>query len=141
MSTRSQYRYNTAKANTAMSSYWFCLTCGLANYLKACITYQVSRGGVFIATLFGLGLAMVTLAWEVFYYKRKERNMNKAKTIDKEAFAPKVVRSKMADGVAKLRKRGKENPPRNVTIGDKFKPVVEKPVSFINVYPKGGYRP
>ncbi|KAM7348105.1 ionotropic receptor 8a [Cochliomyia hominivorax] len=30
-----------------------------------------SLGGVFIATLFGLGLAMVTLALEVFYYKRK----------------------------------------------------------------------
>lgn len=30
-----------------------------------------SLGGVFIATLFGLGLAMITLALEVFYYKRK----------------------------------------------------------------------
>ncbi|KNC31398.1 hypothetical protein FF38_07217 [Lucilia cuprina] len=30
-----------------------------------------SLGGVFIATLFGLGLAMVTLALEVFYYKKK----------------------------------------------------------------------
>ena len=30
-----------------------------------------SLGGVFIATLFGLGLAMITLALEVLYYKKK----------------------------------------------------------------------
>lgn len=32
-----------------------------------------SLGGVFIATLFGLALAMVTLVGEVIYYKRKDR--------------------------------------------------------------------
>lgn len=31
-----------------------------------------SLGGVFIATLFGLALAMITLAIEVVYYKRRE---------------------------------------------------------------------
>lgn len=37
-----------------------------------------SLGGVFIATLFGLGLAMITLALEVFYYKRKLLKANVA---------------------------------------------------------------
>jgi ionotropic glutamate receptor len=31
-----------------------------------------SLGGVFIATLFGLALAMITLAGEVIYYKKKD---------------------------------------------------------------------
>lgn len=38
-----------------------------------------SLGGVFIATLFGLGLAMVTLAMEVLYYKKK---LSKARVED-----------------------------------------------------------
>ncbi|XP_057657197.1 uncharacterized protein LOC130894392 isoform X2 [Diorhabda carinulata] len=36
-----------------------------------------SLGGVFIATLFGLALAMITLAGEVFYYRRKQVKDNK----------------------------------------------------------------
>ncbi|CAF4939724.1 unnamed protein product [Pieris macdunnoughi] len=72
-----------------------------------------SLGGVFIATLFGLGLAMVTLAWEVFYYKRKENKVNVLEKPKKMAFS-------------KVRKR--KGP---ITIGDSFKPV-----SHINVNPK-----
>lgn len=34
-------------------------------------------GGVFIATLFGLALAMMTLGIEILYYKRKDRKNNK----------------------------------------------------------------
>ncbi|CAH2217533.1 jg25619 [Pararge aegeria aegeria] len=107
-----------------------------------------SLGGVFIATLFGLGLAMVTLAWEVFYYKRKEKN--KVQTIDAtiektEAFVEKKkdkLSTKVAEGVAKLRKRNKKsgNIVKNVTIGDQFKPA-DKGVSYISVYPRDGYRP
>ena len=33
-----------------------------------------SLGGVFIATLVGLAIAMVTLGFEVAYYKKKEKN-------------------------------------------------------------------
>ncbi|XP_037966542.2 ionotropic receptor 25a [Plutella xylostella] len=111
-----------------------------------------SLGGVFIATLFGLGLAMLTLAWEVFYYKRKEKN--KIKSIDatvekpKEAFAPSkksLLETKMAEGVARLRKRdkkGKGNLPKNVTIGDTFRPAADNAnVSYIKVYPKDGFKP
>lgn len=42
-----------------------------------------SLGGVFIATLFGLGLAMLTLAGEVFYYKRKHANLSSLGNITK----------------------------------------------------------
>nr|ARO70285.1 antennal ionotropic receptor 8a [Dendrolimus punctatus] len=110
-----------------------------------------SLGGVFIATLFGLGLAMITLAWEVFYYKRKERNKVQAidSTIEKSGFeGPKKlnlekrkfdIKEKLSK-VSKLRKRdvGK----RNITFGDSFKPVAKKPgVSYISVFPKNEYRP
>ncbi|KAF9414602.1 hypothetical protein HW555_007531, partial [Spodoptera exigua] len=106
-----------------------------------------SLGGVFIATLFGLGLAMLTLAWEVFYYKRKEKN--KVQTFDtkpeKLAFESKTsLESKVAQSVAKIRKRGKigkkSTVAKNVTFGDSFKPVSEKGVSYISVFPKD-YRP
>ncbi|XP_045541113.1 ionotropic receptor 25a [Papilio machaon] len=100
-----------------------------------------SLGGVFIATLFGLGLAMITLAWEVFYYKRKEKNKTRqieAAIDKKEAFAPKKIKKK-SDNVARLRKV--TNNSRNVTIGDKFKPVTGKGVSFINVLPKNDFMP
>nr|AXY83439.1 putative ionotropic receptor 9 [Conopomorpha sinensis] len=107
-----------------------------------------SLGGVFIATLFGLGLAMITLAWEVFYYKRKEKN--KAQITDatmekpKEAFATskKTIEAKMAEGMAKLRKRDKKGDQvQNITFGDSFKPVSEKSnVSYISVYPKTEFR-
>nr|AZB49403.1 ionotropic receptor 8a [Heortia vitessoides] len=116
-----------------------------------------SLGGVFIATLFGLGLAMITLGWEVFYYKRKEKN--KVQTIDE-----KMERAAFGDTKKKLEKKmsnvhlrkkdrktakiGKvvkmDDPAKNnrVTIGNTFKPAVEKlGVSYISVYPKGEYRP
>ncbi|XP_061726097.1 ionotropic receptor 25a [Cydia pomonella] len=103
-----------------------------------------SLGGVFIATLFGLGLAMITLAWEVFYYKRKEKNkvrQEDEETKPKKAFE-KDLEKKIAGGVARLRKRDKKEKKGQVTIGDTFKPVSEKDgVSYISVYPKTEYKP
>ncbi|XP_045505894.1 ionotropic receptor 25a [Colias croceus] len=100
-----------------------------------------SLGGVFIATLFGLGLAMLTLAWEVFYYKRKEKNKIQAldANLEKEAFPDtKTLPKKIKESVGKLRKRKKTV--KTVTIGDSFKPA--KGVSYINVYPRNtDYRP
>ncbi|CAB3259428.1 unnamed protein product [Arctia plantaginis] len=102
-----------------------------------------SLGGVFIATLFGLGLAMITLAWEVFYYKRKEKN--KIQTVkpkpEQVTFGVKnTLETKVAESVTKLRRRAKigkrGNITKNVTIGDKFRPVAENGVSYINVFPK-----
>ncbi|XP_063543758.1 ionotropic receptor 25a [Cydia strobilella] len=103
-----------------------------------------SLGGVFIATLFGLGLAMITLAWEVFYYKRKEKNKVRQveeETKPKKAFE-KDLEKKIAGGVARLRKRDKKEKKGQVTIGDTFKPVSEKDgVSYISVFPKTEYKP
>lgn len=42
-----------------------------------------SLGGVFIATLFGLGLAMVTLVLEIIYYRRKYSAMHRFSEITK----------------------------------------------------------
>ncbi|GBP68827.1 Ionotropic receptor 25a [Eumeta japonica] len=109
-----------------------------------------SLGGVFIATLFGLGLAMLTLAWEVFYHKRKERTLVRAAGEQEQKKAFEVPRTKAdiklaKENVAKKR-RGKDVKnalqARRVTIGDSFKPASEKPgVSFISVYPKSGFKP
>nr|ALM24945.1 ionotropic receptor 8a.1 [Athetis dissimilis] len=101
-----------------------------------------SLGGVFIATLFGLGLAMITLAWEVFYYKRKQKNKVQTFTTKPEqAFESKsTLETKVTESMAKLRRRGKVlkkgNIVKNVTFGDTFKPVNEKGVSVVSVFPK-----
>lgn len=73
-----------------------------------------SLGGVFIATIFGLALAMVTLAGEIFYYKRKQRNMV-------HSTEPPV------------------DPKKQITIGKEFRPAVDKTmprVSYISVFPR-----
>nr|QRF71025.1 ionotropic receptor [Semiothisa cinerearia] len=104
-----------------------------------------SLGGVFIATLFGLGLAMITLAWEVFYYKRKEKNKVQAldTSIEKpEPFGEKKGIGMITESVARLRKREKRGKTKQVTIGKSFKAAAEKPaVSYISVYPKNEFRP
>ncbi|XP_049951836.1 ionotropic receptor 25a-like [Schistocerca serialis cubense] len=74
-----------------------------------------SLGGVFIATLFGLALAMITLAGEIFYYKRK-----KLTTVNVTSTSAKI-------------------PKKQVTIGKEFRPVMEKTaprVSYISVFPR-----
>ncbi|XP_068085158.1 ionotropic receptor 25a [Anabrus simplex] len=73
-----------------------------------------SLGGVFIATIFGLALAMVTLAGEIFYYKRKRLNM---------VHAP--------DPAMENKKQ--------ITIGKEFRPAMDKTmprVSYISVFPR-----
>ncbi|CAG9789789.1 unnamed protein product [Diatraea saccharalis] len=116
-----------------------------------------SLGGVFIATLFGLGLAMLTLAWEVFYYKRKEKNKVQAfdakiekaddstKNTEKKTGLRIRKKSKKLGKLTKVVKfdddeRGKLA--KGVTIGDNFKPSSDKAgVSYISVYPKSKFRP
>ncbi|RVE41071.1 hypothetical protein evm_014279, partial [Chilo suppressalis] len=66
-----------------------------------------SLGGVFIATLFGLGLAMLTLAWEVFYYKRKEKN--KIHSADVKVEKADIVNKKTStDKKPQVRKRNRK---------------------------------
>ncbi|CAD1477130.1 unnamed protein product [Heterotrigona itama] len=59
-----------------------------------------SLGGVFIATLFGLALAMITLAGEVFYYRKrntqdKQKEKKKGKNVDKDKLLIQKLASKM----------------------------------------------
>ncbi|KAJ8982865.1 hypothetical protein NQ317_006415 [Molorchus minor] len=46
---------------------------------------QDDLSGVFIATLFGLALAMITLVGEVIYYRRKRQNETKRKFEENES--------------------------------------------------------
>lgn len=85
-----------------------------------------SLGGVFIATLFGLALSMVTLVGEVLYYRRKDhRQTSDVVRIVKPA--PPVV----AFG---------EEPPfvvgagGQVTIGNEFIPSSEKRTAYSPVF-------
>nr|CAD7410937.1 unnamed protein product [Timema poppensis] len=74
-----------------------------------------SLGGVFIATLFGLALAMITLAGEIFYYKRKKTN-----TV----------------GVPNVGHQPPVGPKKQITIGKEFRPVMDKAVprvSYISI--------
>ncbi|XP_033150369.1 LOW QUALITY PROTEIN: ionotropic receptor 25a [Drosophila busckii] len=102
-----------------------------------------SLGGVFIATLFGLILAMVTLAFEVMYYQKKQKALNlitkvqpfpaDADTLSKLVWLQTAKRT--AQEKAKDKKvtpppsfdaatlRGKQAPPASIVLGDgTFKP-------------------
>lgn len=74
-------------------------------------------GGVFIATLFGLALAMVTLAGEVIYYRRKRKIDNVGKK------ALKVVK-----------------PPKTITFGTTFNPPRDVQVLRAALYPRARNR-
>lgn len=89
--------------------------------------YVLFQGGVFIATLFGLALAMITLIGEVIYYKRK--GTNKVKEIQP---------------IDKLQKNTKDlfsNETKIVTFGSTFKPVKSPKTSHISVYPRPALHP
>ncbi|XP_026471822.1 uncharacterized protein LOC113376110 [Ctenocephalides felis] len=95
-----------------------------------------SLGGVFIATIFGLVLAMITLAGEIFYHKRKKRN-------NVQQVKPAVVQPGYNYG-ADYDPPLKERPLRRVTIGTSFRPVIEKNpprVSYVSVFPRQQLHP
>ncbi|XP_046146027.1 ionotropic receptor 25a isoform X1 [Osmia bicornis bicornis] len=88
-----------------------------------------SLGGVFIATLFGLALAMITLAGEILYYRKrnpqkdKRKNKKKVNTIDND----KIMIQKLA---SKLQMK----PAPNTML---FEKQINAPrVSHISVYPR-----
>ncbi|XP_063217386.1 ionotropic receptor 25a-like [Bacillus rossius redtenbacheri] len=83
-----------------------------------------SLGGVFIATLFGLALAMVTLAGEIFYYKRKRTTAVSAQKPGGQPLHDPSAR--------KLVTLAKDFRPVGVG-GDKAMPRV----SYISVFPRG----
>lgn len=79
-------------------------------------------GGVFIATLFGLALAMITLIGEVIYYKKKGAKINDIKQ------------------KVKKNKNSEEPDTKIITFGTTFKPIKPK-VSYISVYPRPALHP
>lgn len=100
-----------------------------------------SLGGVFIATLFGLALALVTLIGEVIYYRRKEN----------PSASTQVLMVKAAENVEDdppptfedVAREGKDKKwknkiiPNSITIGTEFVKSSESipNVSYISVFP------
>uniref|UniRef100_A0A182K301 Ionotropic glutamate receptor C-terminal domain-containing protein n=1 Tax=Anopheles christyi TaxID=43041 RepID=A0A182K301_9DIPT len=122
-----------------------------------------SLGGVFIATLVGLALAMITLLGEVIYYRRKENSRNFIKVVpfgngnksmeqEGRRFGLKnksIVAIKhlldldapvRAGGAATFKMNSKKvkHIPKDITIGDKFVSVAEKQqkLSYIAIMPR-----
>ncbi|XP_066148112.1 ionotropic receptor 25a [Euwallacea fornicatus] len=107
-----------------------------------------SLGGVFIATLFGLALAMVTLAGEVWYYRRRGQREKEQIKVQKSKNLPDTISGllkPLKPTVAPVRLGGSK-PGGPVTIGTTFKPVNSKGnltkemesvnISHISLYPK-----
>lgn len=94
-----------------------------------------SLGGVFIATLFGLALAMVTLVVEVVYYRRRDARENAIQPLSDPNHTPppsydghQVKRSS--------KKLFRQNTENVVTLGgEKFVPASQR-VSYIAAYPR-----
>lgn len=90
-----------------------------------------SLGGVFIATLFGLALAMITLVIEVVYYRRRDavEPMNQQNVTPPPSYDGKMKRPIM---------RTIRNNENVVTLGgEKFVPAsLSQNVPYIPVYPR-----
>lgn len=100
-----------------------------------------SLGGVFIATSFGLALALVTLIGEVIYYRRKENittstevlQVKAAKTNDDDP--PPTFEDVAGTATENISKNQKNS--KTITIGTEFVKASESPnVSYISVFPK-----
>lgn len=100
-----------------------------------------SLGGVFIATLFGLALALITLIGEVIYYRRKENQTTTSSEIVLVKAAkngddpPPTFEDVAREGTGQKWKNRKI--PSSITIGTEFvKSSDNSNVSYISVFPK-----
>lgn len=100
-----------------------------------------SLGGVFIATLFGLALALVTLIGEVIYYRRKEHRATSSEIVlvkaakNGEDDPPPTFEDVAGDGTETKWKN--RTIPSSITIGTEFVKSSDNPnVSYISVFPK-----
>lgn len=95
-----------------------------------------SLGGVFIATLFGLALAMVTLVIEVVYYRRRDARENAVESISEQNITP----PPSYDGqVTRSNKKPIKKRNENVVTlgGEKFIPAsLTQHVPYITAYPR-----
>lgn len=90
-----------------------------------------SLGGVFIATLFGLALSMVTLVGEVLYYRRKEHRQTGDVV---QIVKPAAPRNAFGDEPPPPFPTGDDAP--QVTIGNEFVPSSEKRPAYISIFPR-----
>lgn len=102
-----------------------------------------SLGGVFIATLFGLALALVTLIGEVIYYRGKDRRNNNVVMIkpDDDGNDEKSTHTMESPifNIPSLNMLGKDNRIANqITFGQEFVAGSEKTInsSSKKVYPR-----
>ncbi|CAB0007515.1 unnamed protein product [Nesidiocoris tenuis] len=91
-----------------------------------------SLGGVFIATLFGLVLAMITLGIEILYEKKAKRNVIKVKGDKKEKNKMALANTFFNDDKLFTREFGHDFPKKPSTIIGPSKPDI----SFIKVFPR-----
>lgn len=95
-----------------------------------------SLGGVFIATLFGLALAMVTLVIEVIYYRRRDARENAVEAVPVQNVTP----PPSYDGqIKRSTKKSVRNRNENVVTlgGEKFIPAsISQHVPYITAYPR-----
>lgn len=94
-----------------------------------------SLGGVFIATLFGLALAMITLVIEVVYYKRKDARENAVQQLsDQDITPPPSYDGKEAKRSSKKLFRNNDE----ITLGgEKFVPAsISQRIPYIAAYPR-----
>ncbi|XP_011500900.1 PREDICTED: glutamate receptor ionotropic, kainate 1 [Ceratosolen solmsi marchali] len=90
-----------------------------------------SLGGVFIATLFGLALAMVTLAGEVIYYRRRNAKQGLGQPKGRRKSKEIAVEEATVQGLTALQLKPAP------LIGFDDKPLSTKPrISHISVYPR-----
>lgn len=92
-----------------------------------------SLGGVFIATLFGLALAMVTLVIEVVYYRRRDALENAIQPVSSQSQTPPPSYDGQVKRSKKLFRTNNENV---VTLGgEKFVPAsLSQHVPYIPAY-------
>lgn len=96
-----------------------------------------SLGGVFIATLFGLALAMITLVIEVIYYRRRDARENTVHPIAEQNITPPPSYDKqhLKRSSKKLFRHNNES---LVTLGgEKFVPVsLSQRIPYLPAYPR-----
>lgn len=94
-----------------------------------------SLGGVFIATLFGLALAMVTLVIEVVYYRRLDARENAVEPISESVTPPPSYDGQVKRSIRKSVRNRNENV---ITLGgEKFVPAsLSQHVPYMSAYPR-----
>lgn len=107
-----------------------------------------SLGGVFIATLFGLALAMITLVVEIIYYRQRDIRgnvvqeviPNEGQTTPPPSYEQNETHARrMKSRMAFFRNMVGDKNTKEVTMGSEFVPASmtnPKRISYVSVYPR-----